>query len=165
MKKPSFYLLSSTWSRAMAIHIKSLQLTTFWRSKSNLSHFNRVTSCFKPSICTATSADGIILFGATTPSKHNEHAFVVASADDIDSKPVSLSTYVAPPSKRVNTFDDEKMANRKQNKTGGGGEKAERNGKRNIRFSLFSCFSLHNICIPNVRETSTKNKAPLFNEL
>lgn len=73
-------------------------LTTFCRNKSNLSHFSRVTSCLRPSICIPASGGTIIPPDATTPSKHNEHAFVVASADDIDSKPVSLSTYVAPPS-------------------------------------------------------------------
>lgn len=81
-----------------------IERTTFCRNRSNLSHFNRVTSCFKPSICIFVSGATIILFDATTPSKHIEHAFVVASADDIDSKPVSLSTYVAPPSKGVNTL-------------------------------------------------------------
>lgn len=71
---------------------QAIILTTFCRNRSSLSHFNRVTSCFRPSICIVVSGGTIILFDATTPSKHNEHAFVVASADDIDSKPVSLST-------------------------------------------------------------------------
>lgn len=82
----------SIFSWTFRKHSTNRILTTFCRNRSSLSHFNLVTSCFKPSICIFASGGTIILLDATTPSKHNEHAFVVASADDIDSKPVSLST-------------------------------------------------------------------------
>lgn len=53
----------------------------------------------------SADAGPIIPLALTTPSKHNEQALVVASAEDIDSSPVSLSTYVAPPSKWGKTLE------------------------------------------------------------
>lgn len=81
-------------------------LTTFCRNRSNLSHFKRVTSCRRLSICRPASGGTLPIMTPepTTPSKHSEHDLVVVSADDIDSRPVSLSTYVAPPSIRGNAL-------------------------------------------------------------
>lgn len=65
-------------------------LTTFCRKRSNLSHFNRVTSSRSPSFVGPAALPGL--------SWHTLHDLAPVSALDIDSKPVSLSTY-APPAK------------------------------------------------------------------
>lgn len=57
--------------------------TTFWRSRSSLSHLSLLISCFKPSF--------VLAFDSS--SKHSEHERLFGvPADDIDSKPVSESS-------------------------------------------------------------------------
>lgn len=94
-------------------------LTTFCRNRSNLSHLSLVTSWRKLSIwwpdskCTPLPSLAPARPAAPwseaipPPSVHSEHALVVASADDIDSKPVSLSIYAAPVSKFSKTVKKE----------------------------------------------------------
>lgn len=67
------------------------KLTTFCRSKSNLSHFSLVTSWARASCCEVPFPPADPLSGR---SWQWLQAFAAVSADDIDSKPVSLSTYL-----------------------------------------------------------------------
>jgi hypothetical protein len=75
---------------------KTNLLTTFWRSKSSLSHLRRVTSCLNASVC---------LPPASPFSEQRLHALWGVSALDILSRPVSLSTYTA--ASRSTLFSDE----------------------------------------------------------
>lgn len=71
-------------------------LTTFWRSKSSLSHLRRVTSCRSASAC---------LPPASPVSEQRLQALWGVSALDMLSRPVSLSTYTA--ASRSTLFNDE----------------------------------------------------------
>lgn len=90
--------------------------TTFCLNRSSLSHFRRATSWRRASACWAhrcgeqasapdsawvvkvgRESDAEPLSVAEGLSAHSEQALVVASAEDMDSSPVSESTYTPPP--------------------------------------------------------------------
>lgn len=74
-------------------------LTTFCLSKSNLSHFSLVTSCLNVSTL-------LSLFEST----QRLHCLFGVSAEDMLSKPVSLSAYVTAPSKSILLRDEESLS-------------------------------------------------------
>lgn len=84
------------------IKMRNVRLTTFCLNSSSLSHFSLVTSCRRPSTRESFCA-----------SQHRLHGFPLGvSADDMLSRPVSLSTAPAMPRPSSSTLfrDDESLS-------------------------------------------------------